>query len=172
MDLPNRKQNRLNNFDYGKNGAYFITICTKNRKHIFEIEPSPVRNDLCVVPEKNCVSCGTTRRSFPTNYPEKHVHKTTCLQNQIIHKWIKETENKFPNIKIDKYVIMPDHIHLIVAIFNGILDSDAERHIGRSLPDVIRFFKTMTTNEYMHCVKNQLLPKFDKNYGKNHITII
>lgn len=26
---------RLNKWDYGTNGAYFITICTKNRKHFF-----------------------------------------------------------------------------------------------------------------------------------------
>lgn len=26
---------RLQNWDYGSNGAYFITICTKNRKHYF-----------------------------------------------------------------------------------------------------------------------------------------
>ena len=34
MNLPTRKQNRLKNFDYGQNGAYFITICVKDRKPI------------------------------------------------------------------------------------------------------------------------------------------
>ena len=34
MDLPYRKHNRLENFDYSKNGAYFITICVKDRKRI------------------------------------------------------------------------------------------------------------------------------------------
>ena len=34
MDLPERKQNRLENYDYSQNGAYFITICTKERKKI------------------------------------------------------------------------------------------------------------------------------------------
>ncbi len=29
-----RKQNRLENFDYNQNGAYFITICVKDRKKI------------------------------------------------------------------------------------------------------------------------------------------
>ena len=125
MDLPNRKQNRLGNFDYGQIGCYFVTICTQNRQHLFNIES--VGNDLCVVP---------------------------CVQNQIIHKWIKEIENKFDNIKINKYVIMPDHLHLIVNI--------TERHIGRSLQDAMRYFKTMTTNEYIKGVKNNVLPPFDK----------
>ena len=33
--LPQRKKNRLRNFDYSSCGAYFITICTKERKSIF-----------------------------------------------------------------------------------------------------------------------------------------
>ena len=38
----------------------------------------------------------------------------------------------------------------------------AERHTGRSLQDVIRFFKTMTTNEYMRGAKAGRLKPFDK----------
>ena len=86
-----------------------------------------VGNDLCVVP------------------PE---------QNRIIHKWLKETENKFDNIKIDKYVIMPNHIHIIVVI--------TERHIGRSLHDVMRWFETMATNEYIRDIKKGAL--FQKSF--------
>ena len=33
--LPERKSLRLKDFDYSKNGAYFITICTKDRKQLF-----------------------------------------------------------------------------------------------------------------------------------------
>jgi len=32
--LPERKPNRLKNYDYSSNGMYFITICTKNKEHI------------------------------------------------------------------------------------------------------------------------------------------
>lgn len=35
MNLSKRKPTRLANFDYSTNGTYFITICTKNKKHIF-----------------------------------------------------------------------------------------------------------------------------------------
>ena len=35
MDLPKRKQIRLKEFDYSQNGAYFVTICTKDRKMLF-----------------------------------------------------------------------------------------------------------------------------------------
>ena len=33
--LPKRKSPRLKNFDYSTTGAYFITICTKDRKMLF-----------------------------------------------------------------------------------------------------------------------------------------
>ena len=35
MSLPKRKPNRLPRFDYGTVGAYFITICTREKKKIF-----------------------------------------------------------------------------------------------------------------------------------------
>ena len=33
--LPKRKKNRLENYDYSFSGAYFITVCTKDRKALF-----------------------------------------------------------------------------------------------------------------------------------------
>ena len=35
MELPKRKNTRLKNYDYTLSGAYFITICTKDRKMLF-----------------------------------------------------------------------------------------------------------------------------------------
>ena len=32
MQLPVRLKNRLEKFDYSRNGAYFITVCTKDRE--------------------------------------------------------------------------------------------------------------------------------------------
>ena len=45
---------RLQSWDYGANGAYFITICTKNRKHFFgEIENHQmILNDIGKLAEK------------------------------------------------------------------------------------------------------------------------
>ena len=34
-ELKTRKPLRLKEFDYATSGAYFITICTKNRKMLF-----------------------------------------------------------------------------------------------------------------------------------------
>lgn len=35
MDIPIRKQNRLTEYDYSTPNAYFITICTDNRRNLF-----------------------------------------------------------------------------------------------------------------------------------------
>jgi len=35
LDKKQRKHNRLINFDYQTNGLYFVTICTRNREHLF-----------------------------------------------------------------------------------------------------------------------------------------
>ena len=127
MEQSKRKSNRLPDYDYGQPGSYFITLCTHGRLPLFQMDPL-VGNGLCAVPPPP--------------------------QNRIIHKWIQQTQNKFNNIVIDKYVIMPDHLHLIVTI--------QERHIGRSLQDVMQFFKTMTTNDYIRGVKAGVLPPFDR----------
>lgn len=47
--LPQRKQNRLNGYDYSQNGCYFVTICTKNRCPLFwvtTINPHCVGADI------------------------------------------------------------------------------------------------------------------------------
>ncbi len=132
-ELPKRKQIRLKNYDYSQNGFYFITICTHNKQRLFEF--STVGNDLCVVPSPK-------------------------PPNNIIEKWLCETENKF-GIKIEQYIIMPDHIHMIVNIKPTEIQN-AERHIGRSLQDIMQWFKTMTTNEYINAVKNGEIKPFVK----------
>ena len=124
MDLPKRKSPRLKEYDYSTPGAYFVTICTQEKRMVFELEKT-VGNDLRVVPP---------------------------AQNQIVHKWLKEIENKYDNVKIDKYVIMPNHVHLILII--------TERHTGRSLQDIMKWFKTMVTNDYIKGVKKGVLTPF------------
>ncbi|MBR6564649.1 MAG: hypothetical protein IKK71_04360, partial [Clostridia bacterium] len=32
--LPERKLKRLKEYDYSTNGAYFVTVCTQNRKQV------------------------------------------------------------------------------------------------------------------------------------------
>lgn len=56
MQLQKRKPNRLKNYDYSQNGAYFITICTKDRKPI--LSHIPVGEDVvCTFKSLATVEC-------------------------------------------------------------------------------------------------------------------
>ena len=76
--------------------------------------------------------------------------KSVPLQNQIIHRRIRQTEERF-GITAEKYVLMPNHIHIIF-VLNG----------GVSLAEVMRWFKTSTTNDYIKGVKENGFRRFSK----------
>ena len=71
----------------------------------------------------------------------------------MIKKWYGELENKFQNVIYHAYRIMPNHFHSIIEI--------TEMGAGVSLPEIVQWFKTMTTNEYVRKVKNSGWKPFD-----------
>ncbi|MBR5504933.1 MAG: transposase [Clostridia bacterium] len=118
MILPKRKPTRLKGYDYSAAGAYFITICVKNRKEL--LSKIIVGDDAYIVP-KNQIS----------NY------------GSICDKYINNINNKYENVTVDKYVIMPNHIHLIIFLHGTMRASSPTKNIK----DIIRSFKTMVTKE-------------------------
>ena len=91
-ELPKRKSIRLKEYDYNTTGAYFITFCTHNRKHLLS----------------KINGVGATHESPVTVLTES---------GQIVNDIIKHIPERF-SCHIDKYVIMPNHVHLIVSV-NG-----------------------------------------------------
>ena len=79
--------------------------------------------------------------------------------HRMIEKWLFEIENKYTGTKIDYYVIMPDHIHFIVMKTDKTGD-----HTGSPLQQIIDWFKTQTTNEYIKGVKSGIYKPFDKHF--------
>ena len=128
MALPTRNSIRFKDYDYSQNGAYFITICTHNKE--------------CLLGE----IVGSTLCGRPNN------------PDIFIERWLLELENKYDYIKIDKYIIMPNHIHFILIIHTQTGD-----HTGSPLQEMVDWYKTMTTNEYIRGVKNKLFPPFNKH---------
>ena len=55
MDLPNRKQIRLPEYDYSAPGAYFVTICTHDRRCILS---DIRRGDPCGRPSPDLTEYG------------------------------------------------------------------------------------------------------------------
>ena len=130
-NYPERKRLRLENFDYSQNNAYFVTICTDKRQHLFdEIALDSVGADPCVRPSD---------------------------VNNMLMKWLNKIEEKFSDYILDMYAIMPDHIHFIV-----IKCGTVGGHMGPPLQDVIQWFKTQTTNEYIQGVKTGIYKPFNK----------
>lgn len=97
---------------------------------------------------------------------------------RMAEKWVRELENKFPDIKYGEYVIMPNHIHGIIQNVVGAVvgadpcvcpDDDPHEyteyaavgeHAGSPLPRAVQWFKTMTTNAYIRGVKQHHWPAF------------
>ena len=126
MDLPKRKSIRYKNFDYSQCGSYFITICTRNRENLFwdmkKVYQTKQTNDL------------------------EHIINSEFLPlnnvGKIIEKNLMVWQNTYKNVKIENFVIMPNHIHFFISI----LGSES----GNKNPDVSRMvsqFKVRVTKE-------------------------
>jgi len=86
-------------WDYGNSAAYFVTICTAGREHYFG-EIIPVETRLI---------------ASPHTAASKLEMQLTVL-GQIAHQnWI-EIPCHFPFIKLDVFVVMPNHVHGILVI--------------------------------------------------------
>ncbi|MBQ2903699.1 MAG: transposase [Clostridia bacterium] len=51
--------------------------------------------------------------------------------------------NRYPDITVDKYVVMPNHVHMIISIYN---EDKGKAEIG--IPEIIKRFKSYTTNQF------------------------
>ena len=90
MELPKRKSTRHKHHDYDSAGAYFITVCTKDR--------------ICLLSR----IVGTGVLDGPS------VELTEY--GKVAEKYIKQLDNLYNIIIVEKYVIMPNHIHLLLRI--------------------------------------------------------
>ena len=129
--LPERKQNRYPEYDYSQNGAYFVTICTQDRRKVLS---NIVGDDAHIVPKPY----GQVAEKYIRNVPE-----------------------------IDKYVIMPDHIHMIIRLDRGPMWASAptDKPQHNHVSGIVRSIKTLTTKEigepiwqrsyYDHVIRNQ-----------------
>ena len=144
MTTPTRKPNRIEGYDYSQTGAYFITICTQNRKRVL------------------CEIVGDDAHIVPKPY------------GQIVEKYIRNVP------EIEKYVVMPDHIHMIIRLENGSMWASTPTQEANGLPvgagayirpqhskiaSIVRSIKILTTKEigepifqrsyYDHVIRNQ-----------------
>lgn len=121
-----------------------------------------------------------------------------CIENnqmilndagQMVDKWFRELENKYPDKKTHEFVVMPNHFHGIVENVDYTLNNHTDAHVGAPLRGrpydstntnieslkygsenqifgatigrAIDWFKTMTTNKYIQGVKNNGWQRFN-----------
>ncbi len=80
----------MTDFDYSSPNAYFITACTKDRKNLFW----------------NYVGTVIGR-------PEDVI---LSAAGKIVQKSIEDIYAHYPSVSVEKYVVMPNHIHLLLQI--------------------------------------------------------
>lgn len=142
--MRNRKANRLKGYDYSQNNLYFVT--------------SNVKDNLCCL--GRVVSVGKGRdlsvhhraelNPAKLHHPESHHHEKEYVMalnryGTIVDKKINWLMQQYQYVDIHNYVVMPNHIHLILEI-------DRQKVAGqsvkiKSLSNLMGAFKTTSSNE-------------------------
>jgi REP element-mobilizing transposase RayT len=88
-ELSTRKRMRLENYDYSQNGAYYITICVKDRYEMLgEIDVGAIHN---------------------------RPHVILSEYGKLVDSSIMQISD-YSDTYVDKYVIMPNHVHMILMV--------------------------------------------------------
>ena len=139
-ELVERKMTRLRAFDYSKVGAYFLTICTDNRR---EVLSEIVGDDVLGVPKKNNADAvGKSNLIVPGNVK-------LLTYGEIANKYIIQLNDFYENIHIDAYVIMPNHIHILMRIGrNGTPRTSSPTRQTSTVSHFISTFKRFCNKDY------------------------
>ncbi len=154
------KQFRLKNWDYSSSGFYFVTICTKDRSKILWNS----KFNFCVGTDHR-VRSSIKDKIILLNNKDPYFYLSDFGKS--CHRVWLNIPKKFENVILDDFIIMPDHIHGIIFIKHNYQERtrwSVPTQFGNVglLGEIIRWFKTMTTNEYIKNVKQNNWPKFNK----------
>ena len=147
-NIHHRRSIRLKGYDYSQEGLYFITLCVQNRECLFdEITNKNVGANPCGCPNTNQYA----------NNPPKTIMNNAGKMIEI--QWV-DLKNRFPNIELHEFVVMPNHFHGILEIVgNKQPQGIAKNNMGQpqgiapTVGDIIAAFKSITTVEYIRGIK-------------------
>ena len=129
--VPERKANRLATYNYSQSDVYFITICSKNKRCTF----------------------GTIVGGGVPDAPRTRLSPT----GKIVARQLGNMIAFYPHVRIEKYVVMPNHIHLLIAIQQG--PSGASRtppptsaRASQVIPMLISTLKRLTNKTAGHAL--------------------
>lgn len=131
---------RWQKWDYGASGAYFITICTKNRIPYF---------GSITVGGQNIVDNAETHRVGTEFVGTQNFAslRMTAIGKCAYDCWYKIPLH-FPFVKLDEFVVMPNHVHGIIWIMEQQNNDWQPNKFGvqsKNIPSIIRGFKIGVT---------------------------
>jgi REP element-mobilizing transposase RayT len=136
--MEKRKSTRLKDYNYSEKGAYHITICALDKKCLFS---KIIKSTNIFESPKVCL----------TEY------------GKIIDNQIEEMDKTYDDIVTDKYVIMPNHIHILLSIEKG--SSGTPTPTNAILSKYVSTLKRMSNkkigfnvwqrNYYDHIIRNE-----------------
>ena len=150
-EFHERKSNRLKTFDYSASAAYFLTICTSERRKvlseiILDIDHSiqclnvvqSVGDDVLGVPKTNKLKSPLV----PGNV-------NLLPYGEIANKYIIQLNDFYESIHVDAYVIMPNHIHILLWIGkNGTPKTSSPTRQTSTVSHFVSTFKRFCNKEY------------------------
>jgi len=177
----NRRSIRLKNYDYSKSGAYFITICTKNRQCLFGeiVNGEMILNDGGKIVEKCWID-------IPEHFPNAILDEFIIMPNHI-HGIIILNELDFDNVGANIVVNVGANMVVDEGANNfSPLQNDRPHGTTRTIGSIIRGFKIGVTkwfrqnsniktvwqrNYYDHIIRNEIelikIRKYIINNPKN-----
>lgn len=123
-DIHHRRSIRLKGYDYSRNGLYFITICCADRICRFGF-------------------VGAGRGQAP---PLRNQNATMVLNElgQIAYDEWTKLPQRFPNMEMDVFQIMPNHLHAII-VLNSAVES---RVVGAGLAPALGIIPAPDINDW------------------------
>ena len=140
--LHNRKYPRLKDYDYSRNGSYFVTFCVENMN---EILCTVVGSGFHARPQIN-------EQTIYHKQPQSIIHARPYIELTEIGKEIQNTINYVikndEEINIPKYIIMPNHVHMIIVLNNIGYSDTAVGHGSPTLQSVVGRIKSYAAKRY------------------------
>lgn len=150
--MPYRKHIRLKEYDYSSENFYFVTICTSYRIRLFEPRVS----------ERHGQNVVRTSSLLKVARQEKQNTNT-------VEKILVDLPRYYDNLFVDFYVIMPNHLHVIVGFEGKITVKNKptnSRHY--TLGEIINMFKQISTKQ-IHKLTTVKGAIFQPNYYEHII---
>ena len=162
-----RQSIRLKGYDYSLAGLYFITICCQDRACMFgEI----VGAYPCGRPDNDFPNGGRPDNDCTENdTPEMQLNDAGKM---IDDEWLKLPQ-RFENILLHEYIVMPNHFHGILEITNDDINGRPQIDdingrpqghaptAGKTVGDMMDAFKSISTVEYINGVKTMNWQRFN-----------